>query len=82
MKIEEIYFNFRWGILNFLVVTNTYGYCGDCHIAVNYAFDHPYLMPYLGGIISHQASRRGIKLKGGISPPKAKAMGIRNGRTI
>ena len=81
MKIKEIWKNFRWGIWNYLVVTNTYGYFGDCHIAVNYTFIHSYLMPYLRDIIPFQASRRGIKIND-ISPLKSEARSIQNGRDI
>ena len=60
--IKEKWISFRWGIVNYLVVTNTYGYFGDVHVAVNYAVIHPALMPFLRDIVCFQASRRGVKI--------------------
>ena len=61
MTIKERWINFRWGGLNYFVVLMSNGYLGDCHVASNYCYMHPFLRPFLREIVFFQAARRGIK---------------------
>ena len=53
---------FKYGFLNWFIVTATNGYFGDVHIAINYSHFRPYFPPPIYAMYL-QASREGVKLK-------------------
>jgi hypothetical protein len=62
MKLNNIFFSIE-EFLNFHLVYFSYGYLGNMHRAINFAFSNATLMWYIRPILFYQASRRRISTK-------------------